>query len=283
VERTEDLTILDLPDILAAFWNCPTEKGIMAQVVSLHEDHPCLAEDGVTLSCRIFRGFPEEPFVLFFPAEYDTDSDVIFLAGLLCQFGMTVASQSYRGCGKSNGTAGFSPLFSDAEVIFQEILQKRDEMGCTGPLVLMGRSIGAAIALDLAARHQESTLCLVLESAFDRTDDFLAGKGLDVDALGLRGRDPFCNRTKMLRYKNPVLFLHSSRDPVVSITQVEWLVCESRSKATQFQIVPSPDRESLARSTGEFYANAVKDFIHLRMGRRPPRKQRHDRTDKTLI
>ncbi|MEF3169513.1 MAG: hypothetical protein K6360_09375 [Deltaproteobacteria bacterium] len=76
--------------------------------------------------------------------------------------------------------------------------------------------------------------------------------------------------------------LHSSRDPVVSITQVEWLVCDSRSKATQFQIAPSPDRESLASSTGEFYANAVKDFIHLRMGRWPPRKRRYGRTDKTL-
>ncbi len=281
MERTEDLTILDLPDILAAFWNYPTENGVRAQAAALHEDHSCVAEDGVALSCRIFRGLPEEPFVLFFPAEYDMDSDVSFLAGLLCQFGMTVTSPSYRGRGKSEGTTGFSHLLSDSEVIFQEVLKKKDEMGCTGPLVLMGRSIGAAIALDLAARHQEATLCLVLESAFDRTDDFLAGKGLDLKALGLKGRDPFCNRTKMLRYKKPVLFLHSSRDPVVSITQVEWLVCDSRSKATQFQIVPSPDRESLASSTGEFYANAVKDFIHLRMGRRPPRKRRYDRTAKT--
>jgi len=135
----------------------------------------------------------------------------------------------------------------------------------------MGRSIGTAAALDLAARHCEKTLALILESAFDRTDDFLAGKGLPQ---GFSSEDdPFDNRSKMEQYTKPVLFLHSHADQVVNLNQIEWLVAESRSKATQLQIVPSSSREDLQEIGGELYHKIIRDFINLRLGRRPPRKK----------
>jgi hypothetical protein len=115
----------------------------------------------------------------------------------------------------------------------------------------MGRSTGSALALEAALINQESVLCLIMESANDTPE----------------------NRKKMAAFKKPVLFLHSSRDEMVSLSEIEWLVAESRSKATQFQIVPSPSRKNLAASTGEFYFKTIRDFIHLRMGIRPKRKK----------
>jgi pimeloyl-ACP methyl ester carboxylesterase len=232
------------------------------------------APDGVTLSCRFFCGNPEEPHILFFPGEYDTEQDILDLAAGFGQFDFTVITPDYRGCGKSAGEACVSLLPGDAEAVYGAVDCWRKTDGRTGPLVIMGRSFGGAIALDLASRHDADTLTLVLESVFDRTEDFLSGKGLPAKELALSGKDPFSLREKMKDFSKAVLFLHSPRDEVVSIGQVEWLVAESRSKATQFQIVPSSGREDLSRNIPEYYFIAIKEFIYLRMGRRLPRKPR---------
>jgi alpha/beta superfamily hydrolase len=232
------------------------------------------APDGVTLSCRFFCGNPEEPHILFFPSEYDTEQDIIDLGAGFGRFDFTVITADYRGCGESVGEPCVSLLPGDAEAVYGAVDRWRKTDSRTGPLVIMGRSFGGAIALDLASRHDADTLTLILESVFDRTKDFLSGKGFPTEELALSGKDPFSLREKMKNYSKAVLFLHSPRDEVVSISQVEWLVAESRSKATQFQIVPSSGREDLSRNIPEYYFTAIKDFIHLRMGRRPPRKPR---------
>jgi len=232
------------------------------------------ASDRTELCCRVFRGLPEEPHILFFPGEYDTEAGIFDLAGQLGRFGMTVITADYRGCGGSGGAACISACPGDADDILRAVSEWISAQGRTGPLVIMGRSFGSGIALDLASRHCEETLCLILESAFDRTADFLAGKGIEAIEIGGPDEDPFANRTKMAGYTKPVLFLHSFRDSVVSLTQVEWVVAESRSKATQFQIVPSVSREDLVRAAGDLYYTTIRDFIHLRMGRRPKRRPR---------
>jgi pimeloyl-ACP methyl ester carboxylesterase len=230
--------------------------------------------EGVDIHCRIFDGIPEEPHILFFPAEYDCESDIIDLATGFGQIGITLITMDYRGCWKSGGEPSISALPQDAEAFYQAVKDWYVTRQRTGPIVFMGRSLGSAVALDLAFHHNDDSLALIMESSFDLTEGFLSGNGIQINGLGLSEEDPFSNRSKMSNYSKAVLFLHSHRDEVISLNQIEWLVAESRSKATQLQIVPSECREDIVEKAGDLYFAIIKDFLNRRMGRRLYRRRK---------
>ncbi len=277
--KLNHLSQLDRPEIIDSLF-----KNIKDSYGTAKESRPAgeataealtaKSPDGVEIYCRVFSGIQEEPHILFFPAEYDCEADIIDLATGLGQFGITLITMDYRGCWKSGGELSFSALHQDAEAFYQDVKDWYTTEQRTGPVVFMGRSLGSAVALDLACRHEDDSLALIMESAFDSTEGFLSGKGIRINELGLSGEDPFSNRSKMTNYSKAVLFLHSHRDEVVSLNQIEWLVAESRSKATQLQIVPTESREDIAEKAGDLYFAVIKDFLNRRMGRRPRRRRK---------
>ncbi len=228
---------------------------------------------GAELAVRIYRGAPDSVHVIYLPAEYDSSFTLGLLAAQYLAGGFTFVSLDYRGCGKSGGEKSLLETLDDLEPYYRFVRKWMGEEDRTGNLVVMGRSIGSALALDLAVRVEKELLCLVLESAFDRTRDYLSAKGIDLSALP-EDQPIFTNRDTMKGFSKPVLFIHSPRDTVQSLTQVEWLVAESRSKATQFQLAPSGTREDLAHQVNELYGEVVLQYINLRQGIRPPRKRR---------
>ncbi len=231
---------------------------------------------GTKFHIQTFRGKPEEPHIIYVPAEYDTDDDVNILAQGFGQHGITFSTCDLRAEIEGDRLTDINSLFDLGEAFFRNMTEWRRNQAFSGPFVIMGRSVGAAVALDMAHRHPDDSLCLVLESAFDRTVDFLKAKGLDVSGQDPE-EDPFNNRAKMKKFDKPVLFIHSHRDELISLGQVEWLVAESRSKATQFQVVPSGGRQDIVECSGDLYFNVIKGFLDLRLGRRPPRKSWRER------
>lgn len=277
--ESSHLSQLDRPEIIDSLF-----KNIKDSYGTVKESRPggeataealtAKSPDGVEIHCRVFRGIPEEPHILFFPAEYDNEADIIDLATGFGQIGITLITMDYRGCWKSSGEPSISTLPQDTEAFYQAVKDWYDTGQRTGPVVFMGRSLGSAVALDLACRHDDDSLALIMESAFDLTEGFLSSKGIRINELGLSGEDPFSNRSKMSNYSKAVLFLHSHRDEVISLNQIEWLVAESRSKATQLQIVPSECREDIAEKSGDLYFAVIKDFLNRRMGRRPRKRRK---------
>ncbi|MCK4426622.1 MAG: hypothetical protein KAV69_07715, partial [Deltaproteobacteria bacterium] len=49
-----------------------------------------ISRDGTEIHCKVFRGIPEEPHILFFPAEYDGEASIIDLATGFGQLGITL-------------------------------------------------------------------------------------------------------------------------------------------------------------------------------------------------
>ncbi len=269
------LKVLDRPEVLDLFFHTSSKKGSSE---GGFEPLEVRAEDGILIHGRVFLGEPAEPHIVFFPGEFDNPETIQDLARGFGQMGFTLVVMDYRGTGESQGKPSVEWLFSDARAFLRDVCRWKEDAGRSGPLVPMGRSFGAGVALDAAFGVQEEILALILESAFDKTSDFFQGHGLKEAAEAVsQGPDPFANREKMKDFKPPVLFLHSHIDDIVNINQVEWLVAESRSKATQFQIVPSDGRQGLYRTGGQVYFSNIKDYLFLRMGRRPkyvPRRLR---------
>ncbi len=263
-----DPDILDRPDVVDFFL---PDLGAEAEPGSDEIFLEAVAEDGTRLHGRVFAADkPEEPHIVFFPGEFDNEETIAELARGFAQYGFTLISMDYRGRGRSQGSASMSSLLQDGRDFLKRVIEWKEEQKRPGPLVPMGRSFGTAVALHAACGFQQNILALILESAFDKTSDFLKGLGFEDPARDVdKGIDPFSNREKMGNFKPPVLFLHSHIDKVVNLNQVEWLVAESRSKSTQFQIVPSDGRKGLCRTGGDIYFSNIKDYLFLRMGRRP--------------
>lgn len=221
----------------------------------------------------LFEGLPEEPHFLFFQAEYDTEEQVKELAAGIGELGMTFSTAPYpEACGDD-----WQKMIAFSRAAWQSFVSWKTTNQRSGQIVIMGRSIGAALALNVAADNCKDTLCLVLDSVFDKTADFFKACNIDFP----EDYEPFCNRDRMKCYTKPVLFIHSSRDEYVSISQAEWLVVESRSKATQFQICPSPSRKNLQSTSDGYYLTVIKEFINQRLGRREPAKSIKERLAKT--
>lgn len=277
--KSNHLSQLDRPEIIDSLFK--NKKDSYGTAKESHSTGEAKAEaltvksrDDVDIYCRVFSGISEEPHIMFFPAEYDCEADIIDLATGFGQIGITLITMDYRGCGKSGGKPSISALPQDAEAFYMVVKDWYDTEQRTGPVVFMGRSLGSSVALDLACRHDDDSLALIMESAFDSTEGFLSGNGIQINELGLSGKDPFSNRSKMSNYSKAVLFLHSYRDEVISLNQIDWLVAESRSKATQLQIVPSGCREDIAEKAGDLYFAVIKDFLNRRMGRRPRKRRK---------
>lgn len=232
------------------------------------------------LTCCFYNGKPENAVILYFPAEYDSPYSIGILAKAMNGFGINFISMNYRTNCSEKKCHELAPLFQDAEAFFEYTLNFISKNKMTGKVVIMGRSLGSGAALNTAYQHQEEILCLILESGFDKTCDFLSGKDIKVDLTEFE-EDPFDNRSKMSKFKKPVMFIHSPRDTVQSTFQIEWLVAESRSKSTQFQLAPSGTREELSIHGPEIYAETLKDYINMRQGIRPESRRRSKRRVKS--
>ncbi|RKX59578.1 MAG: hypothetical protein DRP28_02920 [Thermodesulfobacteriota bacterium] len=280
--KSDHLSQLDLPEIIDFLFKNrkdsyrtakESDSTIRPEILTAR------SRDGTEIHCGVFSGLPEEPHILFFPAEYDSEADIIDLATGFVHLGITLIAMDYRECRAGAGRPSISALLQDAGAFYQVVKDWYATEQRTGPVVFMGRSLGSAIALDLACHYCDDSLALIMESAFDSTEDFLSGKGIRINESWPSGEDPFSNRSKMSNYSKAVLFLHSHRDEVVSLNQIEWLVAESRSKATQLQIVPSESREDIAEKAGDLYFIVIKDFLNRRMGRRPRRRRRSKKAE----
>ncbi len=276
VNTLEKLDIPEIRDFLFQPLDLGSNGGDEAEKVwDMVLDIP--SPDKLRLSARIFEGNPQDPHILYLPAEYENTATLALLGQGFRKLGFTLVSLDYRGFGLSEGSLYMAQLFSDAETFYDGVKRWMKESGRDGGMVVMGRSIGAAVALDLAVKKEKELLCLIMESAFNLGKDFLLRKGIGEKYVP---EGPiFENRKKMSSFTKPVLFIHSPRDQVQSLTEVEWLVMESRSKATQFQIAPSGTREQLAMHVGDVYLEFVHQYVNLRRGVRPKidRKRRRRR------
>ncbi len=268
--ETEKLRQLDKSGIKARLFEKKISKNDTAPEEVLH----FWDNEGHRLTARVFPKEPSNPHVLYFPAEYETEETLKRLAEGFGSINFTFIAFEYPEFGLSQGEFSFLTIFDKASLFFDSVKEWMKEAKRNGGLVIMGRSIGSAVAINEACKREKDLLCLVIESGFSSGMQFLEHSGIEPELIP---EGPiFGNRKKMARFKKPVLFIHSSRDEIQTLPEVEWLVAESRSKATQFQIAPSGTRRELAGAAGGIYFEILEQYINLRRGVRPSRKRKRD-------
>jgi fermentation-respiration switch protein FrsA (DUF1100 family) len=138
----------------------------------------------------------------------------------------------------------------------------------------MGRSLGSACAIDLAARYSGEISGLVIESGFAETIPLLRTLGVDPAAMGLREEDGFNNSAKINQVTIPTLVIHGQNDSLIPLAQAEKLhaACGARSK--ELQVVPGADHNSLTAVAGMLYFQTIRQFIDKVTGSNDWRQRR---------
>ena len=146
-----DYSPLDIPPILEVMfhprpdWRPPPDGA---------SDHRLPTPDGINLAGRLYPHEQASPSILFFHGNGEVASDYDTAAHLYNEIGINLFVADFRGYGQSEGTSTISNMVSDSHAVldgFTNLL--RGEGRRTGPLFVMGRSLGSYSAVELAAQH----------------------------------------------------------------------------------------------------------------------------------
>lgn len=138
--------------------------------------------------------------------------------GLYSHLGCNIALLEYRGYGRSEGSPSEEGLCMDAQAAL-DFLQSRDDIA-SDRIIVFGRSLGGAVAVDLATRsiNKERIAALLLENTFTSIPDiarlifpFRIIKWLPVWFY----KNQFKSGRKACRITQPTLFLSGLSDQLI--------------------------------------------------------------------
>jgi len=165
-------------------------------------------------------------------------------------------------------------MMSDAHLIFQEIKAFLAEEQRNGCLLIMGRSLGSASAIEICHVHSQDVGGLIIESGFAMTLPLLQNLGVDIEQLGLGELDGFQNVPKIAAINKPTLILHAQYDRIIPLTSAEILQMHSPARNKEFQVIPGADHNTILEIAGFRYFVAIRRFIDKICKIRPKRYRR---------
>ncbi len=116
----------------------------------------------------------------------------------------------YRGYGKSEGSPDETGIYLDAEAAYDFLISRKDISA--GNVIIFGRSLGGAAAVDLATKR--SSAGLILESTFTSAKD-MARSAFGFIPVYLIIRTKLNSNDKIPHIQVPLLVLHGTKDRTV--------------------------------------------------------------------
>jgi fermentation-respiration switch protein FrsA (DUF1100 family) len=173
---------------------------------------------------------------------------------LLARTGLSVLVFDYRGYGLSEGTPSEDGLYLDADAAYRYLTQERG----VGPerVVVFGRSLGAAVALELALRRDIAGL--ILEGTF-RSVPAMARRVVPFVPVWFLARNRFDNAGRIGGLKVPLLMVHGGADALVPIKQARD-VFDGASCPKAFYTVPGAGHNDTHIVGGREYAERIAAF-----------------------
>ena len=230
-----DYSAFDRKEILTFLFYPRKEEGWETGSAS-HEELAIPVEGGETIGGRFYNAAPGAPSILFFHGNGEIVADYADLAPLYVRLGVNFIPVDYRGYGRSTGSPTVTGMMRDCHYIFDFVKNLLKEKGFPGPLVVMGRSLGSASALELAAHYPDEVKALVIESGFAYILPLLRLLGINAGNVGISEEGTFNHTAKIKKYKNPLLVIHAEHDHIIPFSDGEAL----------FNAAESPEKEFLA-------------------------------------
>jgi len=162
----------------------------------------------------------------------------------------------YRGYGRSDGRPSEEGTYLDGEAAL-DLIRKKIGTDAEKKIVLFGRSLGAAIAAEMATRFASQGL--ILESPFISIAE-MARVVFPLLPIGPFLQTYYDVRDKITRIKVPLLVLHGERDEIVPFEHGK-TVFDAAPEPKKFFPIAGATHNDTYTIGGETYFRELKRFI----------------------
>ena len=222
-----------------------------------HQEVNFPAADGVELHGWFVPGDPQAPVILFFHGNAGNISHRVDNLRLFHRhLGVSVFIIDYRGYGKSTGKISEEGTYADARGALTWL---HDNGWDNDRIIYFGRSLGAAVASQLAVEHQPAAL--VLESPF--TSVAAMGRRHNPIIYFLLGwllQSEYDTLSKIDQIGAPLLLFHGTRDTIVPTKMGQEIFAHANEPKTLHLIEGAGHNDTLAHRQREYW-QAWRTFI----------------------
>ena len=219
-------------------------------------DYAVTVDDDVQLSCRFFAVGRENPTVLFFYGNGETAAGYDTVAPFYNRIGANFFVVDYRGYGASGGSPSFNPMLTDARKVLDWLRSTMAELRFTGPLYVMGRSMGRHSAFELAVAEAERIDGVIIESGRPNLGRFTIG--LD-EAAAQALEDAY--HAKVYSISIPTLVIHGQMDETAPIGDAVAMHDNIQAEHKHLVIIPAAGHNDLMYVGFRQYFEAIRRFI----------------------
>jgi len=205
----------------------PADIGLKAEELRL------AAADGVGLHGWWIRGRGQTAVVWYHGNAGNVSHRLDNARQLVARFGLDLFLIDYRGYGLSEGAPSETGLYADGMAVYDEA---RARGFAPRAIVLFGRSLGAAVAIEVALAREACGI--VVETPFRSIRAMAREHYPFVPGFLIRSR--YDSEAKVGRLTLPMLVLHGDRDEIVPLAHAERL----------FDLAPGPKRFFLIQGAG---------------------------------
>ncbi len=227
----------------------PSDLGIEAEQVEL--DSEGVRIHGFYLPTD--RSRQHARAILFLHGNAGNASHRLPNAAELARLGADVLLIDYRGYGMSEGTPSESGAYADARAGLAHLTEERGFP--EQRIVLFGRSLGGAVAVDLARDRELAGV--ILESTFSSGADF--ARGMMGPPLAYLAKGRFDSASKIDRIRSPLLFFHGDRDGIIDYGLGRRLF-ELAPEPKQFETIAGAGHNDTVQVGGRPYFERIAQF-----------------------
>lgn len=255
-----DYSSLDHREILALLFHPRPEWSGHGHIDGV-EDLSIPVADGVSIGGKLYGTAKSAPVILFFHGNGEIVSDYDDLGPVYTKMGINFLPVDYRGYGRSTGSPTVTNMMHDCHVIFDYINKWLKQRDCDGPMIIMGRSLGSASALELAFHYQSEIDGLIIESGFADIIPLLRLVGVDVNRLGIGEKDDLHHLDKIRSFNKPLLVIHAEYDHIIPFSDGQALFEACSSPDKRFLKIPDANHNNIFALGLEMYLKEVKMLV----------------------
>ncbi len=168
--------------------------------------------------------------------------------------GVNILGVSYRGYGKSEGKPSEEGIYQDGDAVFKYVT---NALGFShNNIIILGRSIGTAVAINSAKSREIGALILVTPLTSGKAYAKAMGLALFSSLAG----NAFDNLTKIKDVKAPLLVIHGTDDRVIPFSMGKQIFDSAQSKK-KFIKIEGAGHNNLQANYRQEYWPAIFDFI----------------------
>lgn len=255
---TIDYSAMDQPEILMFLFHPRQETGLYDSD-STAEDILIPVENDVEIGARFHLARKSSPNILFFHGNGEIVADYDDLGPSYNKMGLNFLPVDYRGYGRSTGDPTVTAMMRDCHLIFDFITNWLDTNGYNGPLIIMGRSLGSASAIELASCYSDHVSGLIVESGFAYAGPLLQLLGINLASLRFNEDEGFQNIDKIKAVEKPTLIIHAEYDHIIPIAEGEALYEACKAADKNLLKIPAANHNDIfVRGMTEYMASVKK-------------------------